>query len=73
MESLREARARRMHTVRSLAAAAGCTPKTITDIELGRITPTFGTMRKIGTALGVEPTEVAEFAAAIEARGKAAA
>ncbi len=73
METLREVRARRLHTYRSLAAAAGCATKTIGDIEAGRIVPQYGTMRKIAAALGVEPTEITEFASAIEARGKAVA
>ena len=73
MDTLRELRARRMHTVRSLSRAAGVAPKTISDIEAGSIVPQFGTMRKLAAALGVEPAAVAEFAAAIEARGKAAA
>jgi DNA-binding XRE family transcriptional regulator len=73
VETVRGLRARRMHTIRSLSAAAGVAQKTIVDIEAGRLTPQFGTMRKIAAALGVEPTEVAEFVTAIEARGKAAA
>lgn len=73
MESLRKLRARRMHTIRSLSAAAGVAQKTIVDAEAGRIAPQFETMRKIASALGVETTDVAEFVAAIEARGKAAA
>ena len=73
MDTLRELRARRMHTIRSLSAAAGVAQKTILDVEAGRIVPQFGTMRKLAAALDVEPTAVAEFAAAIEARGKAAA
>ena len=73
MELLRELRARRMHTIRSLSAAAGVAQKTIVDAEAGRITPQFGTMRKIAAALGVEAIDIAEFVAAIEARGKAAA
>ncbi len=75
MQTLREVRARRMLTIRKLAALAGVAPMTIQFVESGKRVPQFETMRKIAAALGVEATEIAEFAAAIEAaaQGKEAA
>ena len=75
MPSLRELRAARLLSVRALAERASVSPRTIVQIEAGRLTPRFVTMRKIATALGVEPAEVSEFAAAIQqaAEGKDAA
>ena len=43
------------------------------EIENGRNLPTFRTIRRLSEALGVAPAEIAEFAAAIEERGKDAA
>jgi len=57
-----------MMTVRELAEAAVVTPKTLTDLEHGRHIPNYATMRRVSQALGVEATEITEFAAAIEAR-----
>ena len=75
MPSLRELRAARLLSVRALAEQASVSPRTIVQIEAGRLAPRFVTMRKIATALGVEPSEVSEFAAAIQqaAEGKEAA
>ena len=73
MRTLREWRAARLLSTRALAAAAGTSNKTIVQIEHGRQLPTFRTMQRLCTALGVDPGEVAEFAAAIEERGKDAA
>ena len=75
MPSLRELRAARLLSVRALAEQASVSPRTIVQIEAGRLAPRFVTMRKIATALGVEPSEVSEFAAAIQqaAEGKDAA
>ncbi len=75
MASLRKARTARLLSVRGLAEAAGVSPTTIQLIEQGERLPHYGTMRKIATALGVEPGEIAEFRQAIEAaaKGKAAA
>jgi transcriptional regulator with XRE-family HTH domain len=67
---LRELRMRQLHSLRSLAAAAGCTVQTVHDAERGRKLPTFGTMRKIAAALGAAPADIAEFVAAIEARAQ---
>lgn len=63
---LRELRMVRGLSGDALAAAAGVSNKTVSDIELGKRPPRLATMRRIGAALGVELTEVEEFRAAIE-------
>jgi transcriptional regulator with XRE-family HTH domain len=73
MKTLREWRAQRLESSKTLAVKAGVSNKTILEIENGRNVPTFRTMRRLSDALGVAAGEVAEFAAAIEERGKAAA
>ena len=75
MLTLKEARARRLLTVRDLAERAGVAPSTVYLAETGRSVPRFAVIRKLCDALGVEPAEVVEFAAAIEgtAQGKEAA
>ncbi len=73
MKTLREWRMARLLSVRALEKAAGVTQKTIIDIELGRRAPHYATIGKLSAALGVEPGEVAEFAATLEERGKDAA
>ncbi len=73
VKSLREWRTGRLWSVRELAAAAGVTHKTVIDLEYGRRRAHYATMRRITEALGVEPGEVVEFAAALEERGKDAA
>ena len=70
LRSLREWRVGALLSVRDLAAAAGITAKTLTDIEYGRRAPGFLTMRAISQALGVDPLEITEFVAAIETRGQ---
>jgi transcriptional regulator with XRE-family HTH domain len=67
MPSLREIRLRKFMTIRELAAAAQVTPRTIVDIELGRTAPRQTTMRRIAAALNVDPAEVTEFVATVEA------
>jgi transcriptional regulator with XRE-family HTH domain len=64
--TLHEARVRRLWSIRELATQAGVATRTIVQIEAGRIVPRYSTMRKIAAALGMEPTEIAEFAAAVE-------
>jgi transcriptional regulator with XRE-family HTH domain len=54
-----------MLTVRGLAAAAGCSPHTVHEVESGRRVPRFGTVKRLSAALGVEPAEVAEFRRAL--------
>ena len=75
MQTLRETRAARVLTIRELAEAAGVSTRTIVQVEAGQIVPRFATLKKIAAALGVEPAEIVEFAAAIEAaaRGEEAA
>ena len=73
MRTLREWRALRLLSTRALAEKAGTSNKTIVQIENGRQLPTFRTIQRLSAALGVEPTEVEEFAAAIGERGKDAA
>jgi len=54
-----------MWSQRDLAQEASVTQKTIISLELGRTEPHLKTMRKLATALGVEPLEVDEFQKAI--------
>lgn len=70
MPTLKEARAARLLTVRGLAERAGVAFSTVHLIETGRSVPRFGVIEKLSLALGVEPAEVEEFAAAIEAAGQ---
>lgn len=70
MRTLREWRAARLLSGDALAAKAGTSNKTIVDCERGKRLPTFRTMQRLSDALGVAPEDVAEFAAAIEQRGK---
>ena len=65
VRTLRRARAARMLTVRGLAAAAGCSPHTVHEVETGRRVPRFDTIRRLSEALGVEPTGIAEFRRAL--------
>ncbi len=65
MVTLKEARAARVLTVRALAEQAGVSPSTVHRIETGRSTPRFLVIQKLSTVLGIEPGEIAEFAAAI--------
>ncbi|MDP9358169.1 MAG: helix-turn-helix domain-containing protein [Chloroflexota bacterium] len=67
MRTLREWRRERLLSLADLADKAGITEKTIGEIERGRARPQLRTMRKITEVLGVEPKDVAEFAAAIAA------
>lgn len=69
VKSLRQWRTSQLLSIRELAAEAGITPKTLTDIEYGRRRPTYETMRTISKALGISAHEIQEFVAAIESRG----
>lgn len=71
MKSLRAWRAERLLSTRALAAKAGVSNKTIVQLENGHGVPIFRTITRLSAALGVEPGEVAEFAAAIATRGGA--
>jgi transcriptional regulator with XRE-family HTH domain len=72
MQTLKEARAERLLTVRGLAERAGVASSTVYLIENGRSVPRFDAIQRLSAALGIEPREVTEFAAAIErvAQGK---
>ena len=70
MARLREVRARRVLTIRALATRAEVAKRTVVEIEAGRVVPRFATVRKLAAALEVEPAEVDEFRAAIEAAAK---
>ena len=59
-----------MMSVRELAAEAGITAKTLTDIEHGRRNPTYESMRGVCKVLGVDATQIAEFVATIAVRSK---
>ena len=65
VRTLRQARAARMLTVRGLAAIAGCSPHTVHEVETGKRAPRFDTVKRLSAALGVEPTEIAEFRRAL--------
>ena len=73
MKPLRAWRVDRLLSVRALADAAGIQHKTLIDLEHGRRRPTYETIRRVSAALGVSPTEVEEFAATLDERGKDAA
>jgi transcriptional regulator with XRE-family HTH domain len=65
-KSLREWRVERLLGVKALGRQAGVSNKTIVQIEHGAQVPSFRTIRRLSDALGVEPQDVAEFAAALE-------
>jgi len=67
MQTLRALRADRLLTIRVLAKQAGVAPSSIYLIEAGRVTPRLSTVRRLATALGVDPEAVDEFRQAIEA------
>jgi transcriptional regulator with XRE-family HTH domain len=73
MKTLREWRLDRLLSVRGFAAKSGVTAKTIVDLEHGRRTPQYETMRQLCAALDVRAADVTEFAEALEERGKDAA
>jgi transcriptional regulator with XRE-family HTH domain len=61
MTTLREARAGRLLSIRALAERAGVAPVTVLAAERGRRRPSYGTIRRLADALGVDPAEVREF------------
>ena len=73
--ALREVRIRRLLSIRRLAELAGLSPNTVHSVETGRRQPHYDTMAQIAGALDVEPTEIDEFRAAMDAalEGKDAA
>jgi transcriptional regulator with XRE-family HTH domain len=67
MPTLREARTGQVLTIRDIAAKAGVSTKTVVDLEAGRAVPKFRTIRKLASALGVNPEDITEFRNAIDA------
>ena len=63
---LREARLRRMLTLRELAARTGVGFDTISRIETGRQRPRISTLRRLAEALGVEAEDLIEWGSARE-------
>jgi transcriptional regulator with XRE-family HTH domain len=66
MTTLREERLRALLSIRQLARKASVSPTTIYLLESGQHSPQLLTIYKLSRALGVEPTEIDEFRAAIE-------
>ena len=69
MPTLKEARARRLLSVRGLAERAGVSPTTVYYAENGRRMPGFRAIRVISAALEMDPLDIAEFRAVIEGTG----
>jgi len=67
---MREARARKLLSMRALAEKAGVSLSTIQSIEDGRYLPRLTTVQKLSQVLDVQPEEVDEFRAAIEAAAR---
>ncbi len=65
VRGLGQLRKERLLTLRSLAACAGVTPRTVLLVEHGEQVPRPGTIKKLAAALGVEPAQVREFRAAM--------
>ena len=61
MQTLRQARHERLLSIRGLAGRAGVSHVTVITTESGRRMPSYGTVRRLSRALGVEPRDVAEF------------
>ncbi len=57
-DKLKEVRTRRLLTQVELAEKAGVNHSTIVNIERNQTEPHFRTIRKLGKALEVEPTEL---------------
>ena len=66
MPTLREARVKRLLSMRQLAHLAGLSPTTVYLTESGQRLPQYATMRKLAEALGVDPEEIDEFRAAMD-------
>jgi transcriptional regulator with XRE-family HTH domain len=67
VQPLRAWRTQQMMSMKDLADTADVSPQTLLAIEHGRrLRPNYAVMRRISQALGVEPSEIAEFAAAVE-------
>lgn len=70
MKTLREWRVARLYSIRRLAEEADLSPRTIHEAEHGRRTPSLETIRKLSQVLEVEPADVVEFKAAMDAMSK---
>jgi DNA-binding XRE family transcriptional regulator len=66
MTPLAVLRKQRLMTQHELAAAAGVTVATVSYAETGLTHPKMITIRKICTALGVQPEDVDEFRKALD-------
>lgn len=64
--TLEQLRRERLLTIRGLALAASCSPRTVLQVEHGQRTPHPGTIKRLSAALGVEPAQVREFRAAMK-------
>ena len=71
---MKEARAKKLYTMRALADVSGVSLATIRNIEQGKVTPSLGVIQKLVTKLEIDPEEIDEFRMGIEAasRGKKA-
>ena len=69
MPTLKQHRLRKVWTIRDLAAHAGVSQQSVVNGEAGRPLR-LATMKKIAEALGVDPWDVTEFAATLEAMGE---
>ena len=67
MTTLREARLRRLLSIRQLARRAGVAPTTIHLAETRRRAPQLLTVYRLSQALGLDPREIEEFWPALEA------
>lgn len=65
VRTLREHRRGRLLTLDALAEQAGVSPLTLIRAEKGQQRPRLETIAKVSKALGVQPTEVAEFSAVV--------
>ena len=57
-EKLKEVRTRRLLTQKELAEKADVSAATVVNIERNNQEPHFRTIRKLATALGVDPAEL---------------
>ena len=65
IRTLMQWRRERLLTIRSLAAAAGVSTRTVLRLEHGLQVPHPSTIKTLAAALGVEPRQVREFRSAM--------
>ena len=58
MSTLKELRLKQFISQADLAEKAGVAAETINRLETGKRKPSFRTIRKLATALGVEPSDI---------------